>query len=90
MFIALAGHNCRYFFVYSTIPFCALITQSISLSLLVSIAKTGLSGSVDGKIYFMFTQSSTTLIEKNVGKTEGDVPAGDYDAVVRVLLEAKI
>ena len=56
----------------------------------VSIAKTGLSGSVDGKIYFMFTQSSTTLIEKNVGKTEGDVPAGDYDAVVRVLLEAKI
>lgn len=56
----------------------------------VSIAKTGLSGSVDGKIYFMFTQSSTTLIEKNAKKTEGDVPAGDYDAVVRVLLEAKI
>ena len=55
----------------------------------VSIAKTGISGSVDGKIYFMFTQSSTTLIEKNAGKTEGDVPAGDYTAVVRVLLEAK-
>ena len=38
----------------------------------------------------MFTQSSTTLIERNAKKTEGDVPAGDYDAVVRVLLEAKI
>ena len=55
-----------------------------------AIAVTGLSGSVDGKIYFMFTQTSTNLIEANKGRTEGDVPSGDYTAVVRVLLEAKI
>ena len=54
-----------------------------------TVAETGLSGSVDGKIYFMFTQTSTDLIEANLGKIEGDVPAGDYTAVVRVLLEAK-
>lgn len=55
-----------------------------------AIADTGLSGSVDGKIYFMFTQASTNLIETNKGQTEGEVPSGDYTAVVRVLLEAKI
>lgn len=49
------------------------------------IDKKGLSGSVDGQIYFMFTENSTNRIEK-----QGDtVPVGDYYAYVTVTLEAK-
>ena len=44
----------------------------------------GLSGSVDGQIYFMFTENSTNRIE-NQGDT---VPVGDYYAYVTVTLEA--
>ena len=44
----------------------------------------GLSGSVDGQIYFMFTENSTNRIE-NQGDT---VPIGDYYAYVSVTLEA--
>lgn len=49
------------------------------------IDSTGLSGSVDGQIYFMFTQNGTYRI-KNQG---GTVPVGDYYAYVTVTLEAK-
>ena len=45
----------------------------------------GLSGAVDGQIYFMFTQNGTDRI-KNQG---GTVPVGDYYAYVTVTLEAK-
>ena len=44
----------------------------------------GLSGSVDGLIYFMFTESSSKRI-KNSGKT---VPVGDYSAEVTIILES--
>ena len=54
-----------------------------------TVAITGLSGSIDGKIYFMFTQDSSNLIVGNLGKIEGDVPAGNYSALVRVLVEAR-
>ena len=50
-----------------------------------NIDSAGLSGSVDGQIYFMFTENSTYRI-----KNEGDtVPVGDYYAYVTVTLEAK-
>lgn len=49
------------------------------------IDSTGLSGAVDGQIYFMFTQNGTYRI-KNQG---GTVPVGDYYAYVTVTLEAK-
>ena len=49
-----------------------------------NIDSAGLSGSVDGQIYFMFTENSTYRI-----KNEGDtVPVGDYYAYVTVTLEA--
>lgn len=48
------------------------------------IAFYGLSGSVDGDIYFMFTESSSDTI-KNHGDT---VPVGDYSADVTILLES--
>ena len=49
-----------------------------------NIDSSGLSGSVDGQIYFMFTENSTYRI-----KNEGDtVPVGDYYAYVTVTLEA--
>ena len=54
-----------------------------------TVAITGLSGSIDGKIYFMFTQDSSNLIVRNLGKIEGDVPAGNYSALVMVLVEAR-
>lgn len=49
-----------------------------------NIDSAGLSGSVDGQIYFMFTENSTYRI-KNKGDT---VPVGDYYAYVTVTLEA--
>lgn len=48
------------------------------------IDTTGLSGSVDGQVYFMFTENSTSRIN-NQGDT---VPVGDYYAYVTVTLEA--
>ena len=49
-----------------------------------NIDSAGLSGSVDGQIYFMFTENSTYRI-----KDKGDtVPVGDYYAYVTVTLEA--
>ena len=48
------------------------------------IDATGLSGSVDGQVYFMFTENSTSRIN-NQGDT---VPVGDYYAYVTVTLEA--
>lgn len=48
------------------------------------IDATGLSGSVDGQVYFMFTENSTSRINK-----QGDtVPVGDYYSYVTVKLEA--
>ena len=44
----------------------------------------GLSGSVDGLIYFMFTESSSERIKKR-GNT---VPVGDYSAEVTIILES--
>ena len=44
----------------------------------------GISGSVDGDIYFMCTESSTNRI-KNSGDT---VPVGEYSALVTIILES--
>ena len=44
----------------------------------------GISGSVDGDIYFMFTESSTNRIKKS-GDT---VPVGEYSALVTIVLES--
>lgn len=48
------------------------------------ITEHGISGSVDGDIYFMFTESSTNRI-KNNGDT---VPVGEYSALVTIVLES--
>lgn len=50
-----------------------------------NIDSTGLSGSVDGQIYFMFTENGTDRIKNQ----EETVPVGDYNAYVTVTLEAK-
>lgn len=49
-----------------------------------NIDSAGLSGSVDGQIYFMFTENSTYRIKKEADT----VPVGDYHAYVTVTLEA--
>ena len=48
------------------------------------IATHGLSGSVNGDIYFMFTETSSDTI-KNHGEL---VPVGDYSADVTIILES--
>ena len=49
------------------------------------IYKSGLSGSVDGNITFMFTEQST----KRISDYPDTVPAGNYSATVTIKLEAK-
>lgn len=54
------------------------------------VSSTGLNGSIDGNIYFMFTSESTQLIDAHRGEMEGEVPAGDYNALVTIRLETKV
>lgn len=49
------------------------------------IYKSGLSGSIDGNITFMFTEQST----KTISVFPDTVPAGNYSATVTIKLEAK-
>ena len=49
------------------------------------IDKSGLSGSIDGNITFMFTEQST----KTISVFPDTVPAGNYSATVTIKLEAK-
>lgn len=49
------------------------------------IKKSGLSGSIDGNITFMFTEQST----KTISVFPDTVPAGNYSATVTIKLEAK-
>ena len=49
------------------------------------IKKSGLSGSIDGNITFMFTEQST----KTISDYPDTVPAGNYSALVTIKLEAK-
>ena len=49
-----------------------------------NITKYGMSGNVDGEIYFMFTESSSDRIQ-NSGST---VPVGEYSAEVSIVLES--
>ena len=53
------------------------------INILPSLSKDGFVGSAEGSVYFMFSEKSTERIQAT---TNNDVPSGNYEATVTIVL----